>query len=86
MLKALPIMKDQGHGCIINIASRAGTVATPFLASYCASKAALIKLTESVQVDLDQDGFGDKILLYCCHPGGVQSGLTKRIAHIDLLT
>ena len=71
------MMKTQQSGCIINIASRAGTVATPFLASYCASKAALIKLTESIQLDLDKSGLGDKIQSYCCHPGGVQSGLTR---------
>ena len=78
VLNVLPIMRQQGSGCIINIASRAGTVTVPFLASYSTSKAALIKLTECIQKDLDTDGVGDKIQVYACHPGAVQSDLSRR--------
>lgn len=78
VLNVLPIMRQQGSGCIINIASRAGTVTVPFLASYSTSKAALIKLTECIQKDLDTDAVGDKIQVYACHPGAVQSDLSRR--------
>lgn len=54
-------MKARGSGCIINIASSAGTITVPYLASYGVSKAGVIKFTESVQKDLDTDGLGDKI-------------------------
>lgn len=71
-------MKARGHGCIINLASRAGTVIVPYLASYSVAKAGVIKATEAIQKDLDTDGLGDKIQIYCCHPGAVQTGLSRR--------
>ncbi|KUJ11590.1 NAD(P)-binding protein [Mollisia scopiformis] len=77
-MKVLPRMKARGSGCIINIASRAGTVTVPYLASYGVSKAGVIKFTESVQKDLDTDGLGDKIQLYALHPGAVQTDLSRR--------
>ncbi|KAK1763261.1 NAD(P)-binding protein [Phialemonium atrogriseum] len=77
-MKVLPGMKARGRGCIINMASRAGTVTVPYLASYGASKAAVIKFTESVQKDLDTDGLGDKIQLYALHPGAVRTDLSER--------
>ncbi|EXJ80941.1 hypothetical protein A1O3_07229 [Capronia epimyces CBS 606.96] len=77
-LNVLPGMRARGRGCIINVASRAGTVTVPYLAGYSISKASVIKATESIQKDLDADGLGDKIQLYCCHPGAVLTGMSKR--------
>jgi len=77
-MNVLPKMKARGKGCIINMASRAGTITVPYLASYSVSKAAVIKWTEAVQKDLDADGLGDNIQLYCCHPGAVQTDLSRR--------
>ncbi|KIW34134.1 uncharacterized protein PV07_00930 [Cladophialophora immunda] len=78
MLNVLPSMKARGNGCIINLASRAGTVSVPYLAGYSISKASVIKATENIQKDLDADGLGDKIQLYCCHPGAVLTRLSNR--------
>ncbi len=72
MRLVMPIFRDQKSGCVINIASRAGTIQAPFMASYCASKAALINLTGCVQKEADVEGFTD-IHLYSTHPGGVKS-------------
>jgi short-subunit dehydrogenase len=77
-MKVLPKMKTRGSGCIINMASRAGTVTVPYLASYGVSKAGVIKFTESVQKDLDTDGLGDKIQICALHPGAVQTDLSRR--------
>ncbi|KAK1771921.1 NAD(P)-binding protein [Phialemonium atrogriseum] len=71
----LPTFRKQRSGCILNIASRAGTVDIPYSTSYCASKAALINLTGCVQKEVDIDGFDD-IHLYSLHPGGVKSEMT----------
>lgn len=71
----LPVFRKQRSGCILNIASRAGTVDIPYSTSYCASKAALINLTGCVQKEVDIDGFDD-IHLYSLHPGGVKSEMT----------
>lgn len=72
---AMPVFREQASGCIINIASRAGTVDIPFSTSYCSSKAALINLTACTQKECDVEGYQD-IHLYSLHPGGVVSEMT----------
>src|SRR5262249_35252686 len=44
----VPCFKAQGHGNIINIASGAGRRGSPDLPAYCASKAAVISLSQSL--------------------------------------
>ncbi len=68
----MPTFREQKSGCVVNIASKAGTITAPFMASYCASKAALINLTGCVQKEADAEDFDD-IHLYSIHPGGVKS-------------
>ncbi|MDE2774678.1 MAG: SDR family NAD(P)-dependent oxidoreductase [Chloroflexota bacterium] len=48
---ALPWLEKQG-GVIINIASNAGKRGSPFNSAYCASKAAVIGLTQSLAAEL----------------------------------
>ncbi|KAJ4392907.1 hypothetical protein N0V85_006769, partial [Neurospora sp. IMI 360204] len=71
----LPHFKSQRSGCVLNIASRAGTVAIPYSTGYCASKAALINLTACVQKEIDVEGLDD-VHLYSLHPGGIKSAMT----------
>jgi short-subunit dehydrogenase len=53
MLQAiLPSMRTRRDGQIINTASLAGLLSIPFQAHYSASKAAVIKLTESLRTEL----------------------------------
>src|SRR5215471_6660280 len=49
---AIPIMKAQGSGCIINIASVAGKNGFAGLAHYCASKFAIVGFTNSLAKEL----------------------------------
>ena len=49
---ALPIMKKNGKGCIINIASIAGKNGAAGLAHYCASKFAVVGFTNSLAKEL----------------------------------
>lgn len=53
---ALPVMRRQQAGHIINIASTAGRRGSPYVGAYCASKFALIGLTESLRVELLETG------------------------------
>lgn len=69
-------MRERGAGCVINIASRAGTVSVPFAAAYSTGKAGLIRATACLQAELEVDGFGDKIHLYALHPGAVKTDMT----------
>src|SRR3954464_4478008 len=52
---AIPLLRDS-RGWIINLASIAGTLPTPGLATYGATKAAVISLTRSLNEELDGDG------------------------------
>ena len=49
---AVPIMKQQKSGSIVNIASIAGIRARPGLNAYCASKGAAIMLTKALAIEL----------------------------------
>jgi NAD(P)-dependent dehydrogenase (short-subunit alcohol dehydrogenase family) len=52
---ALPLLKaSRGH--IVNVASIAGTMPSPTLGAYGASKAAVISLTRTLNAELEQDG------------------------------
>ncbi len=60
---ALPVMRSQGKGHIINIASTAGLRGSPYVGAYCASKFAVVGLTESLRVELL--GSGISVSLVC---------------------
>ncbi len=56
MKLALPLMIPRGHGHIVNVASIAGKSPVPGGASYAASKAAIISLTETARVEFAGKG------------------------------
>jgi NAD(P)-dependent dehydrogenase (short-subunit alcohol dehydrogenase family) len=70
--KAARHMKDHGGGSIINCASIAGINAGAGLASYRASKAAVIHLTRSIAIDLAPYD----IRVNCIAPGQIPTGMT----------
>lgn len=51
----LPILVEQEEGHIVNTASMAGFIATPYLAPYSVSKAGIVALTESLFRELAQE-------------------------------
>jgi NAD(P)-dependent dehydrogenase (short-subunit alcohol dehydrogenase family) len=52
---SIPMLRES-KGWIVNLASLAGTLPTPGLATYGATKAAVIALTRSLNEELDADG------------------------------
>jgi NAD(P)-dependent dehydrogenase (short-subunit alcohol dehydrogenase family) len=52
---AIPLLRES-RGWIVNLASIAGTLPTPGLATYGATKAAVIALTRSLNAELDAEG------------------------------
>lgn len=52
---AIPLLRES-RGWIVNLASIAGTIPTPGLSVYGATKAAVISLTRSLNAELDADG------------------------------
>lgn len=70
MRSALPSMRKQGYGLIINISSAMGRVVIPFAGAYTASKFALEALVESYRYELAPTG----IDIVAVEPGGFASG------------
>jgi NAD(P)-dependent dehydrogenase (short-subunit alcohol dehydrogenase family) len=69
---ALPIMRSQRNGCIVNIGSIGGLIAIPYQAMYSASKFALEGLTEGLRYEAGP--FGVRIVLI--EPGDHFTGFT----------
>ena len=53
---AIPVMRAQGSGLVLNIASSAGFAAAPRMAPYNATKSAVIALSETMAAELDGTG------------------------------
>jgi short-subunit dehydrogenase len=70
MHEAIPHMKRQGYGRIVNIASIGGKVAVPHLLPYVASKFALVGLSEGMRAELLKDG----IYVTTVSPGLMRTG------------
>jgi NAD(P)-dependent dehydrogenase (short-subunit alcohol dehydrogenase family) len=51
----VPMMKQQGAGKIVNIASQAGITPAPLMGSYNASKAAVVSFSETMHLELTHD-------------------------------
>jgi NAD(P)-dependent dehydrogenase (short-subunit alcohol dehydrogenase family) len=56
MFESVPSMRRRGFGRIVNITSIGGRIAVPHLGPYCASKFALVGLSDAVRSELDQYG------------------------------
>ena len=75
--EAIPLMRKQGSGCIINMSSIAGTNGIPNRGVYSVSKAGVIGLTRSLAADFVQEG----IRVNCICPATVDTpSLRQRIA------
>ena len=71
-----PIMRRQGHGRIINIASIAGLMPSGSSIPYAVSKAGLIHLTRCMAV-----GLAPQVLVNCIAPGYLEG--TRSTANLD---
>ncbi len=69
-LAAVPAMRRQGGGRIVNISSIGGKIAVPHLTPYCASKFALAGLSDSMRSELAKDG----IRVTSVFPGLMRTG------------
>jgi NAD(P)-dependent dehydrogenase (short-subunit alcohol dehydrogenase family) len=68
----LPVMRKQGSGLIVNIGSIGGLITIPFQGFYCASKYALVALTESLRMEVKPLGIQVSLI----EPGDFKTGLT----------
>ena len=73
--RILPIMKSEGSGKIINLAGGGGCSARPRFSGYASSKAAIIRLTETIA----EETIGSNISINAITPGTVYTRATKEI-------
>lgn len=59
---AIPRLRAQRGGHLLNVASLAGTIPLPFMGAYNATKAAVIALSETLHAELGVDGIGVTVL------------------------
>ena len=71
---AIPIMKAQGRGRIINVASAHGLVASPFKSAYVAAKHGVIGFTKTVALELAQEN----ITCNAICPGFVETPIVEK--------
>jgi NAD(P)-dependent dehydrogenase (short-subunit alcohol dehydrogenase family) len=71
---ALPAMRQQRRGTIVNVSSVAGKVAIPFAAPYCASKHGLEAVSDALRVELAP--FGIRVVLV--EPGPISTRFGDR--------
>ncbi|MBA3883226.1 MAG: SDR family oxidoreductase [Chthoniobacterales bacterium] len=70
MWELIPHMRKRGGGRIVNITSIGGKIAVPHLAAYCASKFALVGLSDSLRAELARD----HIYVTTVAPGMMRTG------------
>ena len=76
---ALPVMRQQGAGRIVNVTSVAAVLKTPLLGAYCASKHALD--TASAAMDIETRSFGVRVT--CLMPGPFKTSLPQNSLDCD---
>ncbi|MDX6469437.1 MAG: 2-dehydro-3-deoxy-L-rhamnonate dehydrogenase [Gaiellaceae bacterium] len=81
---AIPKMKENGYGRIVNVASIAGKEGNPMAGAYSSSKAAVIGVTKSIGKDVADTG----ILVNCIAPAVIKTPILEQLSqeHIDFMT
>ena len=76
-------MKKRGTGYILNVASSAAFYPGPLMATYYATKAYVLRLTEAIYYELKKEK--SKVVISCLCPGPVDTNFNK-VANVDFAT
>ncbi len=79
---AVPAMKEQGSGHIVNVASMAGLLNPPGMSNYNVSKAAVVSLSETLVTELEPHGIG----VTCLCPSFFKTNLGESMRSPDAVT
>jgi NAD(P)-dependent dehydrogenase (short-subunit alcohol dehydrogenase family) len=77
MKLAIPGLRKRGSGHIVNIASQAGKAGLPGGATYCATKHAVVGLSEAVQAELRDSGVDVSVVMPAVVNTELGSGLPE---------
>lgn len=82
MQRVIPLMKAQNYGRIVTLSGGGATAPLPYISSYAASKAALIRLVETLALEVkDYD-----IQINAVAPGVMKSSITEEyLSHDSIL-
>jgi NAD(P)-dependent dehydrogenase (short-subunit alcohol dehydrogenase family) len=85
MKLAIPGMRQRGSGHLVNIASQAGKVGLPGGATYCATKHAVVGLSEAVRAELRDTGVEVSVVMPAVVNTELGSGLpeTRAVKKIE---
>ena len=75
----VPGMVDRGRGRVITVASYVGARPSPHLSAYACSKAALLRLTDSLAAELEGKG----VTAFAMSPGLVRTAMTEPMAQAE---
>lgn len=79
--EAIPVMRQQGHGRIINISSILGVISMPFRGAYNASKYAVEGLSDTLRLELHSSD----IHVVTIEPGPIESRFRDNVVDKSLL-
>jgi 3alpha(or 20beta)-hydroxysteroid dehydrogenase len=79
MKAAIPVMKANGGGSIVNISSTEGLAGTVFCGAYTASKFGVRGITKVAAIEYG----ADKIRVNSVHPGGIDTPMTRAVMDED---
>ena len=69
----LPLLRREEEGHVVNLSSMFGFVGLPFQGPYCATKAAVRSLSETLYVELAGTGIG----VTSVHPGAIRTNIVR---------
>ncbi|MGB1562909.1 MAG: SDR family oxidoreductase [Sinimarinibacterium flocculans] len=70
-----PLLRAQGGGHLVNIASMAGLIHAPMMAAYNATKAGVVALSETLKIELAPDGIDVSVVC----PGFFRTGIARNM-------
>jgi len=71
----LPDMISRGSGHVVNVSSAAGLLAPPLMSTYCATKFAVVGLSDSLRREVSRHGIG----VTCVCPGTTKTPIKDKV-------
>lgn len=79
---AINLMKEQNTGYVLNLGGGGVADPKPFGSAYGASKSAVVKFSETVNIELEKEGLGIKVFAF--NPGFIKNERTEILVKSDV--